>query len=350
MAEWDNTTRLTRFLRRRLPTATDVRVTRVTEHTEGFSQETFSFDAEFELTGEPQRRSYVAKREPAAGLLEPYDLEPEFRVLHALSEHEILSPPTPWYETDTETFERPFYVMEKVEGRVPIPAYDSDGNGPFSESEQTALATQLAGQLAMLHRIDWREAGLEFLRPSDDRRPPARREYERWVARIDSAGFARAPLLETAAVWLERHAPEENEEVLLHGDYRTGNYLVAGSGASIRVTGLLDWEMVHLGDPHEDLAWFTSRLWRGGGALAGCVAVPESFIAAYSAAADYAVDADRLRYYHTLAAFKMAAIELTGLRAFADGRTRDLRMAIFDHQLLMLYALLGVELGIIPEA
>src|SRR5439155_14002762 len=86
--------RLERFLAVRL--GCEARVTRLERSTEGFSQETFTFDVEVGGV----RRGYVAKREPVAGLLEPYDLKPEFRVLHALSDDPLPSPPTPWFEGD----------------------------------------------------------------------------------------------------------------------------------------------------------------------------------------------------------------------------------------------------------
>ena len=86
--------RLASFLTQRL--GAPVQVRGLERNTEGFSQETFSFDAE--LGG--KTRSYVAKREPVAGLLEPYDLEPEFRVLHGLEGADVLSPPTPWFSDD----------------------------------------------------------------------------------------------------------------------------------------------------------------------------------------------------------------------------------------------------------
>jgi hypothetical protein len=62
------------------------RVGDVEAHTEGFSAETFSFTAEVSRGTRVERAAWVLKREPAAGLLEPYDLEPEFRVLHVLSD------------------------------------------------------------------------------------------------------------------------------------------------------------------------------------------------------------------------------------------------------------------------
>ena len=86
--------RLERFIGARL--GDTVRITGLGRSTEGFSQETFTLDVEVAGTS----RGYVVKREPVAGLLEPYDLEPEFRVLHTLSDDPLPSPPTPWFERD----------------------------------------------------------------------------------------------------------------------------------------------------------------------------------------------------------------------------------------------------------
>ena len=107
----------------------------------------------------------------------------------------------------------------------------------------------------------------------------------------------------------------------MHGDYRLGNFLVARDGDGARLTGVLDWEMVHLGDPLEDLAWCSSPLWRAGTDFASALLPPDEFAAAYAAAAGRTVDPERLRFYDVLTLVKMIAIMLTGIRAFSDGRT-----------------------------
>jgi len=135
---------------------------------------------------------------------------------------------------------------------------------------------------------------------------------------------------------------------LLHGDYRLGNWLVERAGARSRLTGILDWEMVHLGDPIEDLAWCVSHLWRGQTPRAACLATPAELVALYEDASGSKVDPEALRWYEVLAVVKMATIMLTGIRAFRDGRTADLRMAIFDHQLPFLHALLAALRGWLP--
>jgi aminoglycoside phosphotransferase (APT) family kinase protein len=331
---------LSRFLQERL--GAPVQVRRLERTTEGFSQETFSFDAE--LRGGEARR-YVAKREPVAGLLEPYDLEPEFRVLHGLSGEGVLSPPTPWFSDDPRVLERPFYVMERLPGEVPLPTAGASGTGPFTADERAALAGQVAEALARLHAVDWEKLGFDFLGVPSGGRGAAERELARWEQRIARAGFPAPPLLADALAWLRRSLPEAPEITLVHGDFRLGNWLVDQRGDGATLLGVLDWEMVHLGDPLEDLAWCSSELWRGGTPWAGAMLAPEEFAAGYARVSGRAVDAERMAFYRVLSVVKMIAIMLTGIRAFREGRTSDLRMAIFDHQLPFLFALLALARG-----
>lgn len=346
MANDDLQQRLERALAERLDP--DLRIVELDRNTEGYSQETFSVEASVGSGAHRERRGYVIKREPEAGLLEPYDLEPEFRVLNALSGHPLLSPPTPVFEADPAVLERPFYVMEKLPGDVPVPAARPDGTGPLSDGERTSLGPQVALSLAELHRIDWRKLGFDFLGVPDSGAGAATRELARWTTRLERAGYEPAPILVESLQWLHANRPATDEIALVHGDYRLGNFLVESDGQTARLSGILDWEMVHLGDPLEDLAWCISPLWRGGTEFAGAMLPPGEFVAAYESASGRRADPERLHFYALLAVVKMLAIMLTGIRAFEDGRTRDLRMATFDHQIPFLHALLAVTRGWLP--
>ena len=335
--------RLERFLTRALG-ADAVRVTALTRSTEGFSQETFKFDVETVRGATTTTRTYVAKREPVAGLLEPYDLEPEFRVLHALSDDPFPSPPTPWFTRDPAVLERPFYVMECLPGDVPIPAPAADGRGPFTDEERATLGPEVAVALAALHAVDWRARGLGFLGDPGPGRAAAATELARWETRIARCGLPADPAITAALVWLRAHVPSTDEIVLVHGDSRLGNFLVTRGAAGAHLAGVLDWEMVHLGDPLEDLAWCASPLWRAGTEYASAMLPPDEMAAAYAAAAGRTIDPARFRFYDVLTLVKMIAIMQTGIRAFNDGRTSDLRMAIFDHQLPFLLVVLAMTL------
>lgn len=120
------------------------------------------------------------------------------------------------------------------------------------------------------------------------------------------------PIIALGLKWLEDHCPPEVEPVLNHGDYRMGNLLVEGSA----LTGVLDWEIAHFGDRHEDLAFGCMAVWRfarydrpalGLGSIA-------DYIAAYEAEAGVSSDPARFRFwtiYRTvwwaLGCLKMAA-------------------------------------------
>jgi aminoglycoside phosphotransferase (APT) family kinase protein len=103
------------------------------------------------------------------------------------------------------------------------------------------------------------------------------------------------PIIALGLRWLEDNCPPEVEAVLNHGDYRMGNLLVDGS----RLTGVLDWEIAHFGDRHEDLAFGCMAVWRfarydrpalGLGRI-------EDYIAAYEAEAGVTIDPSRLRFW-----------------------------------------------------
>ncbi len=335
--------RLERFLRERLA-ADAVRITALARSTEGFSQETFRFEAELDHGGARATRTFVAKREPVAGLLEPYDLEPEFRVLHALSADPFPSPPTPWFTRDPAVLDRPFYVMECLPGDVPVPAPSADGRGPFSDDERRTLGPEIARALADLHAVDWRRKDLAFLGDPGPGRAAATRELARWETRLERSGLPPDPAITAALLWLRAHVPSSDETTLVHGDFRLGNFLVTRNGGGAHLSGVLDWEMVHLGDPLEDLAWCASPLWRAGTEYASALLPPDELVAAYAAAAGRIADPARLRFYDVLTLVKMLAIMQTGIRAFNDGRTSDLRMAIFDHQMPYLLLVLAMTL------
>src|SRR5439155_8038793 len=127
------------------------------------------------------------------GLLEPYDLEPEFRVLHALSDDTLPSPPTPWFTRDPAVLERPFYVMERLPGEVPIPVARVDGAGPFDDAERAALGPEVAHALARLHAIDWRAPRLQFLGAPPPRREAAGRQLPPRGGRLPPSGLPGPP-------------------------------------------------------------------------------------------------------------------------------------------------------------
>ena len=149
---------------------------------------------------------------------------------------------------------------------------------------------------------------------------PAGAEILRWEAEVERAKVEPQPELAYVAGWLWEHRPAPPERiVVVHGDFRPANVLVEGG----HVTALLDWEFAHLGDPVEDLGWYTAPIY------AGEHLIPDrwdrdDFLARYRGRlGDGATDVapDRLHFWQVLAMFKLGAIALAGIAAFLEGDT-----------------------------
>ncbi len=68
------------------------------------------------------------------------------------------------------------------------------------------------------------------------------------------------PAYDLAFAWLKPRMPTSPATCLVHGDFRSGNFLVDESGLS----AVLDWELTHLSVPAEDLGWLCAQAWRFG--------------------------------------------------------------------------------------
>jgi aminoglycoside phosphotransferase (APT) family kinase protein len=229
---------------------------------------------------------------------------------------------------------RPFWLLPDVLGRpaallLRLPG-ESIGRrivrAPELEEARAELPRQMGGALAAIHRIDPDASGLRGVLPE----PPAgvtpiRAEIDQLEANLDQIGEPH-PAIELALRWLRRHEPPPPEWlVTLHGDYRIGNMLVTPAGLS----GIIDWEFAHLGDPAEDLAWGLIREWRFGvdELRFGGVGEPEAFFAGYEQAGGLPVDTERVRYWEVLHNIRWAVGTLNQARRHLSGEERNLEFA-----------------------
>ncbi|HEX7132639.1 MAG TPA: phosphotransferase family protein [Iamia sp.] len=232
--------------------------------TTGFSNETILADAAW--GGEEHR--LVVRVQPTTHTVFPNDLfEAQHRVMSALgggAEPGLEVPTLRWYEDDASVLGAPFMVMDRVDGEAPCdsPPYTTEGwlmEG--GEDLQRAVWNRGLDAMAAVHAVDWKGLGLGDLDPCPE-------GGSRLGARVDAwADFlawcspdARQEVPELALAWLrENQPPDIDEPALCWGDSRIGNQLFAGreSADTVHVAAVLDWEMVHVGDPVQDLGWFT---------------------------------------------------------------------------------------------
>jgi aminoglycoside phosphotransferase (APT) family kinase protein len=134
------------------------------------------------------------------------------------------------------------------------------------------------------------------------------------------------PVFELGLRWLERHRPRPGPggPVVVHGDFRHGNLLIAPDG----VRAVLDWELVHLGDPMEDLGWLCVRAWRFGGAgPVGGFGTYEDLFAAYERAGGGPVDPDVVRWWEVVGTLRWGVICMIQAERHLSGRERSVELA-----------------------
>ena len=155
-----------------------------------------------------------------------------------------------WLDADGSGLGAPTVIMERVPGVTDILAL----RAPEPAGRNRAIALAFADAAAKLHNVD--VAGLDFL-GTPTRENAAAIQVGIWEAQFLKHRMEPHPAIAFAFQWLKANAPVAERISLVHGDYRLGNFLFEGE----RITALLDWEMAHLGDPAEDIAWAYRALW-----------------------------------------------------------------------------------------
>ncbi|WP_416830735.1 MAG: phosphotransferase [Erythrobacter sp.] len=249
--------------------------------------------------------TFVLRRAPSLAFMEgrPYGHDVEAAVIEAARARGVTAPEVVAVLVPEDGIGSGF-VMRALPG-TPNP------KEILEFEEPVALLKQAARDLARIHSI----------RPGDVPEAVSVMDYRTAIAdlrqQFEEAGGDR-PIIALGLKWMEDNCPDPCEPVLIHGDYRMGNLLAEAPG---RLTGVLDWELAHFGDRHEDLAFGCMAVWRfhrydrhalGLGSL-------EDYFAAYEAEAGVSVDRERFRYWlihrtvwWALGCLKMAKIWRSG--------------------------------------
>jgi aminoglycoside phosphotransferase (APT) family kinase protein len=203
-----------------------------------------------------------------------------------------------------------FVVMERIEGEtIPRKILRDD---PFADARRV-LAGQCGEVLARLHRLAPEEvAGLESHEPVAQYR-----DY------LDLLGQPH-PAFELGLRWLDAHRPAAGRRAVVHGDFRNGNLIVGPEG----LRAVLDWELVHAGDPLEDLAWLCVRAWRfGADQPVGGFGTYDQLIEAYERASGMEVDREALRWWEVMGTLRWGVMCIIQAGAHLSGALRSVELA-----------------------
>jgi aminoglycoside phosphotransferase (APT) family kinase protein len=285
----------------------------------GASKENFFFKLS---SGE----SLLLRLDPGESIVET-DRRREFEILRAV-EGVVPAPRVVAVDHQGSRLGRPALVMERVEGRTqPELGGRPSGVGIAFEAElREPLAAAFLDALVRLHEIDWRTRELpSFDVPRAGTREAAAWSFAWWEQVWEEDRLEDHPVVVMAAEWLREHLPPAERIVLVHGDYRSGNFLYDDAG---RITAMLDWELAHLGDPHEDLGWVVNELFSvraPSGERLACGLLPrEEMLERYERATGSTIDRGRLRFYEIFNNYKLAVCAHTTTLRIARGSATHL--------------------------
>jgi aminoglycoside phosphotransferase (APT) family kinase protein len=313
----DTISRLTEWFASRMPDGTDVRIDGLGRVDFGHSSETTILTIKWTEGGVDRSRDVVIRARPQEpGLLEPYDLGRQFKVLSALETTRVRAPRPLWLESSGEVIGREFYVMERLPGTVYERGIPDDLAADTNRIER--MCESFVEQLAVIHTVDLRSSGLDMISDGDGYLSG---EIAHWSSEIGRVQRAPLPALERLAQALSDRQPEQCPTVtLVHGDAKPGNFAFEGS----EVSAVFDWELATIGDPLTDIGW-AEILWVMPGSFTSRPGAPspDGFVGRWEELTG--IPAVNRPWYRAFNGFKMAVILLVGGHLFDTANSDDWR-------------------------
>jgi aminoglycoside phosphotransferase (APT) family kinase protein len=311
--------RIAAYIATRIPGARDVAVDSLARISGGASRETYRFRLQYTgADGKPVERRLILRRDPPASLIET-QRRVEFEAYRAFYGSAVPVPEMLWLEEQDDALDHPFFIAQELSG-FEAGAYNLQ-QPPYAQ-HQAAYGLRKWTILGEIAKADPVALGLDKV--MDPIAPDAcwKRELDYWEGVLDEDEIAPQPIIRAAIRWLRANPPPPAQKIsVVHGDYRTGNFLYDAKG---EIHGILDWEMAHLGDPLEDLGWGLNRIWcmarddRRGGLLP-----KDEAVAIWERASGLVADPAALHWWELFNCVKGQGIWVSSARAWTDDENRD---------------------------
>lgn len=295
--------------------------------TGGACQDNYLIDLKIEGGDHKGDHKLVMRTDKGASLLASLSRIDEFGVCELAFNAGVKTPKPLWLEPGSDVIGNPFYFMERIGGSA---------NGRFVVKDASinqarkVLPDELAASLARIHSVTpdmCKDADLskKLSRITGDS-PKAIAvnsisELRKEVAKLKEAH----PALELILNWLEQNAIPTEDPVLVHGDFRTGNFMVAPDG----LQGIVDWEFAHWGDRHEDVSWLCMKDWRFGkqNKEVGGFTDRETFYAAYEKHSGVKLDPRKVLYWEIMGNARWACGSAAQAERHLSGMDKGIELA-----------------------
>jgi aminoglycoside phosphotransferase (APT) family kinase protein len=198
-------------------------------------------------------RRMVLRKQPAGPVLpSAHAVDREFRIMDALANSAVPVPKMLAFCSTREIVGTPFYVMERLEGRV-FPDASLPGVSP---GDRRKMYFSMADTMAKLHQVDWQQVGLGDFGKTGNY---FERQIGRWTKQWNLSKTREIPAIDRLIGWLPKNMPADDTTTISHGDFRIGNLMFHPTEP--HVVGVLDWELSTLGHPLADAA-YSALAWR----------------------------------------------------------------------------------------
>lgn len=280
----------------------------------GASRETYKLT----LSVEGDERGVILRRDPPSSLIDT-ERELEYAAYERIYPTDIPVPEPLFLEEDPRYLEQPFSIMATIEGSQSDVATLSDDQRQLIGNDKW----KLLGRLAKKDPIELGFGAFMDIPAPDE---CAGRELDYWQGVIEKDEIHPQPIAWAALRWLRRNMPPAAQKLsVVHGDYKSGNFLFDNAG----ITGVLDWEMCHLGDPLEDLAWSLDPLWSfDTPGLAGRLLPRDEAVRIWEEASGLQVDEPAFRWWRIFVSVKALAIWISSSEDFEKGESKDAILAM----------------------
>jgi aminoglycoside phosphotransferase (APT) family kinase protein len=281
----------------------------------GASRETWSFDAvSLDAGGDGgSRTELVLRRDPPGRPGEPGAMSREARVIAAARAAGLAVPEVLLSTDSPDLWGTAGLVMRRVTGETIGRRILRDA---AYRQARKVLVRQVGEFAAGLHALE-----VPGQLPAPDPLATLRTQL---AAIVQASPEQASPVFELALRTLEAGRPPARGPVIVHGDLRLGN-LIVGPDSLLAV---IDWELVHAGNPAEDLGWFCVKAWRFGvDPPAAGLSSREELLAAYRAAGGADITPDELRWWETFGTLRWGVMCMTQAQAHLSGAHRSVELA-----------------------
>lgn len=310
--------RLAAYAARRLPSARNLRVVDLDRIPGGASRETYRLVLQYEQDGEATARRLILRRDPPGSLIET-ERRLEFAAYAAFFNSAVPVPEAIWLEEDPAHLDYAFCVMQELPGLEAAPALLL---APPYVQHREKLGAQKWRILGEIAKSDPKALGLVGVMKDVAADACWQRELDYWEGVIDEDELEPQPVMRAVIRQLRANPPPPAQRIsVVHGDYRTGNFLYDTDGV---IHAILDWEMAHIGDPLEDLAWGVNPVWQWAkdGRAGGLLPKAEA-IRIWERSSGLVADPSALHWWELFSCVKGQGIWVSSAREYQGGKNQD---------------------------